>query len=55
MDFRFRSLVVGAEAGLGSAAGVAGGIAVPDASCELAKGGVLRLLDEGLASVGCEL
>ncbi|KAL8985617.1 MAG: hypothetical protein Q9177_004387 [Variospora cf. flavescens] len=56
IEFRFRNLVVGAEAGLGSVVGVTGGIAVADASCELAKGGVFRLLDEGgLASVACEL
>lgn len=55
IEFRFRNLVVGAEADLGRAAGVAGGIDVADGPWKLATGGALRLFDGGLASVACGL
>ena len=54
-EFRFRSLVVGADDDLGIVDGVAGGTAVMTGSYELAKGGAFRLFDVGLASVVCGL
>lgn len=55
VEFRFRNRVVGAEADLGMAAGVAGDIAVLNGSCRFAYGGAFRLFDGGLVSVVCGL
>lgn len=54
IELRFRSLVVGAEVGLGRVEGVPGIIAAAGES-GFAKGGAFRLFDEGLASVVCGL
>ncbi|KAL8905007.1 MAG: hypothetical protein Q9207_002899 [Kuettlingeria erythrocarpa] len=54
IELRFRSLVVGAEDGVGRAEGAAGNLAAAGGSA-LAKGGAFRLFDEGLASVVCGL